>query len=261
MSAEKRHEPTKKRLREARLEGQTARSQAFTQLFSLVGGIVGFLCGACFGWVSNRTLLKCWAISGSLNYAVPGAAAVSFAVGCILPSLALSSLGAVLAETLQVGVCVSFRPAAPRLERISPQAGFRRTAQELKNPWPHLLGIAGSVWAAFLILKNFWRIFAVGLKIEKPLEAVVMALKLVIAPLTFGLLIYVVLDRFARAAAFRRRLRMSDDELKRENREEEGSPEMRAFRRSRQMEAAFSNILAQIRKSKVIILDRQAKDD
>jgi len=236
--------PTPRRLAAARRRGEVARSPELTGAVALAAGLAALvatgpaLVGALAGLVRGGLSA---AVAASLADRLSPSAALRAAALDVArlsagPALAALAAGA-LAGALQAGFLAAPAAAAPRLERLDPGAGLRRllSRERLASVGLGLLtgAIAGAL--AFGWLRGAWPRLA-----ALPAAAAPLPLGLLpglLAPLAWQLLAalagFGAADLLLARARHRRRLRMSREEVRREQKEDDGDPAHKAERRRR----------------------------
>lgn len=239
MSGARTEPPTPRRLREARRRGQVALSGPLTGACALAGGLAALACTAP-GMAAGLARLLRASLAGAAAAEAPPAAVLGTAASAVLrlalPGCAGALLAAGAAGLLQVGPALSLEPLRPRLERLDPLGGLRRLLSPAQAAGA-ALGL-GRALALLAVLWGWLRGAATTLAGLPGLEPAALWRAL---PLLGGLLV-----RLAAAAAalglldlalvrhrHRRALRMTRDEVRREQKEDEGDPGHRAERRRR----------------------------
>lgn len=260
MSQEKSHPPTTRRRRRARQEGKVAKSQILTRAVVL-GGAFGLLSlGAHLSWVRGCLLLK-WLLTE--GFTEPLASCREVVLGGFLVVTILLGLGAgvgMLIESAQVGLVVEFSPLAPRWNRLEPFAGMRRIVSGFRGAWWHfvILGLAA------LFFHGFFPHVLVSLGSIEPFdefEAVVTTAALIKALGWGGIgaaLLLGVVDLLRQRRRVYNELAMSLEDIRREQREDEGDPFVRSMRRALQHELSRQERIAQLRRARVVIVERAA---
>lgn len=238
MSGSRTEQPTPRRLREARRRGEVARSAELTGAAALLAGLAG-LAAAGPGTAAELARLLRAALAAAPAGTQDPAAALRDGAGAVLRLVAAPGLaalaGGALAGALQAGM--GFFPEAlrPRLERIDPIRGLRR----LLSPSRLLqaaLGVAKA--AALLAVLAAWLRQSAGLArlarggpgsaLRAAPALLGLGLSLAAAFAAFGALDWALARR-----RHRRALMMTRDEVRREQKEDEGDPAHRAERRRR----------------------------
>jgi type III secretion protein U len=230
--------PTARRLREARRRGDVARSAELTGAAALLGGLAGVAAAGPGAFLELARLVRA-ALAGAPGAAGdPGAvlraAAASVARLTLVPGLAALATGA-LAGALQAGGGFHLEALRPRLERIDPLRGVRRLASPASLLQAALaaakaVALAGTALAwlrGAAALAGLPRASGGALLRVAP-ALLSLALRLAAAFAVFGAVDW-ALARHRR----RRALMMTRDEVRREQKEDEGDPVHRAERRRR----------------------------
>ena len=248
MSGNRTEAPTPRRLAEARRRGEVARSAELTGSAALVGGLAGVW--AAGPWIASdlaRGLRA--ALAAAPAGAAPPASALTAAAATVarlsLVPCAAAVLGAGAVAFLQVGPGLS--PVRFRLERLDPRRGLRRLASSAAlgravlgiGKAAVLVGaLAAAGRAAAPALAALPRSGPSGLWRALPILGG-LALRAAALLLAFG-----AADLLLARARHRRDLRMTRHEVRREQREDEGDPSVRAERRRSQRAAAEAPPLA-----------------
>lgn len=256
---------TERKIARARAEGQVARSRDLGH-FAAVGTAVALLL-AFAPWLFGR-------MQQSLAAGLRFDAATLAAPQSMLQRLAQGSFGA-LALVLGCGALLvlaalaaaaasggwNFAPKAllPKPERLDPFAGLGRlfsgeqVGQALKAC--ALALIVGAVGALYVHahLEPFVAVLGQPLPMAIALAGSTLGdgLKL----LLLALAAFAVLDVPLQRHLLAKRLRMSAQELKREQRETEGHPELKSRQRSRMRELATRRMLAAVPKADLVVMN------
>lgn len=231
--------PTPRRLREARRRGEVARSAELSGAAALVAGLAAVVVtGAAAAAELGRLLRSGLSLAGT--GATEPIAMLREATGAVVRLTLPAALAALVAggaiAAFQAGGVFSLEALRPRLDRVDPVRGLRR----LLEPFQLLraaLGVAKAV--ALLVLLGAWlreeaaglaelaRVGTAGLFRAAPALSA-LALRLALAFMLFGALDWALARR-----RHLRALRMTREEVRREQKEDEGAPEHRAERRRR----------------------------
>lgn len=243
----KKHEASRRKLDKLRKDGQISQSRDLSAFLALTCGIGFIVIGASFIYRRIErifdTALKEFAMPFE-NMAVDVAAAVTWELGMIVAPLMGIMIGVSLITSIvhNEGFVFAMKQVAPDLGKISPAAGLKR-----------IFGVRGWIEAAFAGARLMIWFFAVMVLIAyavpdmlkivpcglscAPVLFVDLSLKMV-AVLLGILIISGVIDVVVQRHLFLQEQRMTDTEVKRESKEQYGSPEMRSERRRLQREAA-----------------------
>lgn len=263
-TGQERTEPaTPKRREEARRKGQVAKSRE-------IPGAVAILAGALFFWVAGGRMLGdaggmmrgafAGVVRGDLS--VPGFTALLLSsaadgIRLMTPLLAVMLLVGVAANVLQTGPVGSLNPLLPKLSKISPAAGLKRifsavTLMELFKSVVKTVAICASVWA---VLKGeTGRLPALAGADPAGLLPYLGRISFKVA-VTAGLVLLVMaaVDFAFQRFEHEKRLRMTRQEVKREFKETEGDPMVRARIRSIQREMARKRMMTDVPGADVVV--------
>ena len=263
---DKEHEPTQKRLDDARARGEVIQSPDLTGAAAYAGLIMtGTAAGAAiltgFGTASAGLLAAADSVAADLiqGYSAPVTGAV---VRATMP-FGLFFLGpalcAVLALTAQRALLVAPERIEPKWSRLNPVAAVR-----------HKFGRAGLFEFGKSLIKLILTAVLLGVFLASRLDEIVMAQRLPPA-LATGALLQLILQFLALVMAVSlavgavdylwqrqqmiRRNRMSRQELMDEFRQSDGDPQMRQNRRQRAMEIAANRMMADVPRADVVIVN------
>jgi flagellar biosynthesis protein FlhB len=254
-------EPTPRRLRRARDEGQIASSPDLGASAALAAGVLTLIAGG--GVLAQGLVTMTRAhlerapaganLGGSLEAAIMDVGRLS------LPVVGAAAIAALVVGGLQAGGLFTWKPLAPRLDRLDPVAGLGRmfggealvgvlkglvklavvsvvawlTLAPHLGALPHLAGAAPSRWA--------------GATFEL---ALTLALRVTIAFAVLGAADYLWQRRKHLV-----RLRMTRDEVRREHREDEGDPQHKAERRRMHQELLRHSMVEAVRTADCVIVN------
>lgn len=261
---EERQEPaTQKRRQEARRRGEVFQSREMSAALLLLAAMGVF--AAAGPWTARaindifqvsygQWLAGDWGMGDLGSWSAAVTKALLVAVGPMMLVLVVLALGLGLVQT---GFLWTTVPLAPKLERINPAAGAKRIFSRR---------------ALFELLKSLLRVLVVGgvaysgarRAMERTFHAaggqlgsqVVVIGREVMTVLWYGAAAYAVLallDVIYQRWQHERRLMMTRQELKRELREAEGDPQLRARVRARQRELTRNRILQEVARADVVI--------
>lgn len=262
---ERTEQPTEKRLRDAREQGQIPRSRELATAAVFGGGVIVFMgLGA---YIGERTLA--W-LSDTLDR-------IGTRVGDagLLPALFLERLGSLLwifspvalaallasllAPVLLGGMHWSHKALVPDFSKLDPVRGLKRIYGRE--------GVAEFVRSLLrvIVIGGFGAYATYGVSAElmtlmrQPIETAVvhgfwMVLKILLA-MAAGLALIALIDAPYQLWSHRQRLLMSRQELRDELKEAEGSPEVRARIRRLQQERAQRRMLEEVPRADAIVVN------
>lgn len=263
---DKTHDPSQRKLDEARKQGEVVRSADLTAAAAF-GGLVLALVVAGVGSLQQFGNLGMALIAQSgtlgrdpLQHGSRVAGDILQAAGlAVLPFLALPMAASLLALLAQRGLVFAPAKLIPRLSRLSPFANAghkfgREGLFEFAKSLVKLVAVSGLLglhlaWCAPLIR---------GMAGLEPALAMGLTLQILIEFLAFVLaltLLTGVADWFWQGAQHLRRNRMSHKDLTDEAKDSEGDPHMKAHRRQRAQEIATNRMLQDVAKADVVIVN------
>ena len=260
---EKTEQPSSRRLEQAREEGQVPQSRELSTFLVLISGVSGlWLMG---GWISDRIL-------GLLRRGFTFERAVAFdpqlmikdfgdlfteALLTMLPLFGVLMIAAIGAPILIGGFVFSPKALGLKLERMDPLKGLGRmfSVHGLVELVKSLLkaAVVGGV-GAFAVWREREHIFAlmfenVETAVPDFLQSVLFSALLII----MGLAILALIDVPFQLWQYHKKLRMTKEEVKREAKEQEGDPHVKARIRSLQREMARRRMMAEVPKADVVV--------
>jgi type III secretion protein U len=254
-------EPTPRRLHRARREGDAGVS-------AYAGQTVSFLAALALAPALVKATVS--EAAASLRQAFTAAAGLAPRMAFDPSSLARSVLvlvvpfvlaiaaSSAIVQAIQAGGVLATSRLAPRLDRLDPVSGLRN----LFSP-SRLFAVVRSIAAAAIVValllagvrdhlvdlaRTAGRLPPVG----PVIGAIAQALGWRVA--LFGLALGVI-DLVVTRRAWRRRLRMSKDEVKREHREAEGDPHLKAARERAHRELFAQATVARVRNASVVVVN------
>lgn len=254
--SEKTEQPTPKRLAKARDEGDSPLSVALSQSVGFVAALS--VLGGVLGLASER-------VGGLISLALrqpsqPASAAglAKLVLGLTLPILLAAAGASAAASLAQTGAAVSAKKLSPNLDRLNVFTGLKNLLS-----WQRAVGIVRQLVAASLVsyfafrqLRTHAAEFASA--VGNVRGACQLAGRVAMNVAWFSALLGVALGfvdlQLTRRAWFRRQ-RMTKDEVKREHREAEGDPALKAARRRAHQEALTGATLGSLRTASVVIVN------
>jgi flagellar biosynthesis protein FlhB len=259
--ADKTEKPTPKRLREATRDGDVLQSR---DLATAIGVAVGVM------WLVAAGAMLVRALSAMMNTLLtisfvqfsPARAfaeafrAVARPVGLLL---ALTVCAALVAPTLLGSVAFRASAMTPKWSRIDPWSGMSRIfgTQGFTELGKSLakVGLIGGVCGVVLYAKR-WQL--IGLAAGYPVAGSAQVALVFVQVLTTSaamLILVAVIDVPLQIVKRSKRLGMTRDEVTRENREAEGSPELKRERRSRQYALATMSARSAMKEANVVLVN------
>ena len=257
--------PTARRLRDLRKKGQVAQSRDVSATAVVIAG-VAFLSIAGAWVLDGLNAILQRAASADFNALMDNAALLAWMhelfmqmLRLVLPLVAIAVASSVLFGFLQVGPVFSIEQVTPQLARIDPVAGFKRifslrSLVELLKLLSKTLVLvtvcAVLTWQALpALMQAHW------LPLTGVLPLTFRVLSLLAWTATICFLLLTAFDVWFQTWDYRRRNRMSIEEVRREHREMEGDPRLRARRRQLHKEVNTASMLEQVRTANVVIVN------
>ena len=262
-SSERTEEPTARRLKRARDEGQVARSNELPAAAVMIGAVLMLLS---LGGVWFRQLSVYFAAGFTLDRKfldtpalLPQAFAdqASHAFLMVLPLMLVTMVVAILASGATGGFLFSLESVMPKFSKLSPIAGLTRMfgANAVVELVKSILKFTlVSVVLLMLMDRHFGALMALGSMNLEPALAISGALiSESVLWLTLSLVLIAVIDAPYQRYTFMKRMRMSKQEIRDEHKDMEGRPEVKAQIRRRQREVATVRMMQKVKDADVII--------
>ena len=260
---EKTEPASPERLEKARAEGQVARSRelvTFVMLVTALGGLwaMGGMISGHFGSAMRDGLqFERTAAFDTTHMMVHVETAVVHAMQALMPLLVMMLVAALLAPMALGGWLLSAKSLAPNFSKLNPVAGIGRmfsteTLAELVKTIVKSLLVGGVAW--WVISGNISTIM--GLMSEPISAALPHTLGLVAkacALIVGSLLLVVALDVPYQLWSHAHKLRMSREDLRQEQKENDGDPQIKAQIRRQQQQMAKRRMMAEVPKADIIV--------
>jgi type III secretion protein U len=265
MSDEKTEEPTEKKLRKAREQGEVTKSADLVEVACLGSVLLALQAGGQYMGNSTRAMVKDALdfVGGddhtlrAMFIACADIFTHAFTMICGIAVLAMSA--ALLALAPQTGLQLSVEAVIPKLSSVSPASGFMRIFS-----MNSLIDLAKMTLKAAVIVAVMWK------AIESVLPVVASALYQSIPQLTavlwqvllrilgIALVVFIVigaLDYKLQAWLFIRKQRMTKDEIKRERKDSDGNPEVKQERQRLAKKAASEGPKKDLSRANVLVVN------
>jgi len=260
---EKTEEPTPRRIEKAREEGQVARSRELTTFMMLLAGVGGIWMMARMiydqlGLVMEQAFLferrEALEVLPMLSKATD---LIERTLIAMLPLFLLLTVVALVSPALLGGWLVSAKAMQPQLGKLNPFKGLKRmfgvqAVVELAKAIAKAV-LVGSVAVTFLLAT---RGHYLDLMDETALQAVSNALRLsaiAAALMVLTLVVVILIDIPYQLISHNKKLRMTKEEVKREHKESEGDPQIKARIRQQQQAIARGRMMTKVPEADVII--------
>lgn len=261
--AQRSEKPTPKRLREARRKGQIPRSPDLVGWLTLLAAsfVVPALAKGMLGSLSEYFYSIQQALgAGEFQVAMATAGGLMQGVALVfVPFLLFIAVVTAGGMAVQGGVTLSAEPLRPKLERISPKAGLKRlvSAQSVVDTGKAVFRLAVLVFLVFQVMMSqisgylggtSRALGPTGLEIGASLLLIVRLAAIVGVAVGFG-------DYAFQRHKIAKQLKMTKDEVKRENRNTEGDPLIRSRRRSQHAKVSQNLMLAAVGDASVVLVN------
>jgi len=259
--ADKTEKPTPKKIRDARKEGNVAKSKELTGTVLLLGWIAlgGMLGTFIFGRISALFDQSLQAIGKPFMEVLPqlGHLALETLLWICLPLMGMALALGVVIEFLQVGPVASIKKVTPKMDKMNPVEGIKRmfSMDNLVELVKSILKCAALVGIGYIVLRGMMG-WLLKLPFAPPTAmagAFWHGVKW-IAVWTIAVFFFVsALDVWYQKFSYTKKLRMSRRDIRQEVKENEGDPYVKQRRRQLHQEWAQQNMLSAVRKSNVVV--------
>lgn len=263
-SGEKRFDPTPKRKRDAALKGDTLRSKEVATASAMAAGaaMIAMVGPWLFDEIASVARSSFRFDKGDLGNFTPGALFLETA-GALLPPIFVIGIGVmVMALTSQLLLGEGrFVPQnlAFKGSRINPLSGLKRIfgIQGVIELGKSILKLAllGSI-AAWWVSSNLTPLLGLGRgSLEAQLGFALDSAGTLMAMLVGGLLAIAMVDYPLQLFQRNKRLKMSMQDLRDENKQTEGSPEVKMARRQRQRDLARGSVGKAMKEAQFVVVN------
>ena len=262
-SAEQTEEPTARKLRNAREEGQVARSVELPAAAVTIGAILAMVMMGGY-WMKQVTELFASGFKfDRKTIDNPDLMVTTFAhhLGesflLIVPVLLVTAVLAILSSGATGGYLFSLKSIMPKFSKLSLLSGFKRmfgarAAVELLKAILKFTLVAAVLWA--LVSRQMDQMMQLGqMALEPALAAAGWMIGESALWLSLSLLVIALIDAPYQKYTFIKQMRMTKQEVKDEMKDMEGQPEVKQQIRRRQREMANNRMLQKVKDADVII--------
>ncbi len=260
---EKTEPASPRRLEKAREEGQVARSRELVTFVMLTTGLGclwasgEMMAGHLGSALRNGLQFERASAFDASHMLVQAGSTILHALQALAPLLAAMLVAALVAPMLLGGWLLSAKSLAPKFSKLNPIAGIGRmfsteTLAELVKTIVKSLLVGGVAW--WVISRNLPEIMA--LMSEPVHEALAHTLRLVVnscALIIASLLLVAGIDVPYQLWSHSHKLRMSREDLRQEQKESDGDPQVKAQIRRQQQQMAKRRMMAEVPKADIIV--------
>ena len=256
-------EPTARRLRRAREDGQVARSAELPAAAVMIAAVFtllmtgGVLVSRLSGMLKSSFTFDRRTLDTPTLLPATFASQMLEAMLLVLPVMAVTAIVAILASGATGGFHFSLKSVAPNFGKLSPLEGVKRmlgtrAAVELLKSLAKFSLVAGVLWA--LVDKHMNELIRLGnMNLEPALAIAGTLLTKSALWLTLSLVLIALLDAPYQRWSFMKRMRMTKQEVKDEMKDMEGRPEVKQQIRRRQREMANARMMQSVKDADVVI--------
>ena len=260
---EKTEPASPRRLEKAREEGQVARSRELVTFVMLVAGLgslwtMGEMIGGHFtSALRNGLQFERSSAFDASHMMVQAGTVVLHALQALMPILAVMLVAALVAPMMLGGWLLSTKSLVPNFSKMNPVAGIGRmfsteTLAELVKTIVKSLLVGGVAW--WVISGEVTSIMAL---MSEPVSAALPhTLRLVAnscALIVGSLLLVAAIDVPYQLWSHAHKLRMSREDLRQEQKESDGDPQVKAQIRRQQQQMAKRRMMAEVPKADIIV--------
>lgn len=262
-SGDKTEPPTPKRLREAREQGDVAKSQDVAAAMTMFGASLFFIgmWQDVFSNLLNLIELPTKLIHLPFEEAFPVTVSgiVSIAFDILIPVIATLMFLAVAADLMQIGVLFSVKSVMPKLDNLNPKKWFSKvfSIKNLGEFVKNILKVSVLTATVWIILSNYIKeLFAIA---SGTIWSLWYILGSVLRDLTLSVsMVFSVIaciDFMFQKWQYNKRQMMSKQEIKQEYKDMEGDPLIKGKRKQLHQEMAMQNPANKVRKAKVVVVN------
>mgnify|MGYP006277964405 CR=1 FL=1 len=262
-TGEKTEEPTPKRKKEAKEEGNVAKGKEIGQAVTLLASFMFlyFLMQQIFFGLLNQIqyyfknlIIEPFTINLGFNILYDAFFAV---IESIYPIMIVTAFAGILINFLQVGALFTTKPLVPDLKKIDPIKGAKNifSLKGFVELLKSLFKLAVIAAIAYRFLMGNLEIFEKS--IHQGLDESLMAIAGLISRMAFAiiaaLIVLGVLDLLYQRWQHNKDLKMSKYEVKQERKEMEGDPMIQQQRKQKQREMSMNRMMSSVKDADVVI--------
>ncbi|MBN7795804.1 flagellar biosynthesis protein FlhB [Parahaliea mediterranea] len=260
---EKTEAATPRRLEKAREEGQVPRSRELATFMLLLGGVgglwaLGTVLAGQLGQVMEQSFLFERRQALETSVMVTHAAVLGErTLYSLLPLFALLALLALASPMLLGGWSLSAKSLKPQFSKLNPIKGLKRqfssqALAELAKAVAKSL-LVGGVVVSYLVAHRGEYMALMDLPIDQALANTVRMAAAACGWMVLVLVVVILIDVPYQLWSHAKKLRMTKDEIRREHKETEGDPQLKARIRSQQQSVARSRMMSKVPEADVIV--------
>lgn len=260
---DKTEQATPKRLEKAKEEGQIARSKELTTFLMVLGGSASlWMTGSFMAERLGKVVYNAMHFNRerALDSAVAGQYIVDQAreaLIAVMPLMAVMFVIALVAPAILGGWIFATKSFMPNFGKLNPLAGLKKifsvgSLTELLKSVAKA-GLVGLVATLFL-KANLHEFFALGhMSIQAGIAECLKLVQYCCAFIVLSLIVVVGIDVPYQLVSFSNKMKMTKEEIKREHKESEGDPHVKAKIRAQQQALSRSRMMSSVPTANVII--------
>ncbi|WP_043318900.1 flagellar biosynthesis protein FlhB [Microbulbifer sp. HZ11] len=254
---------TPRRLEKAREDGQVARSRELATVMLLCTGLGGL-------WALGPTLFAQLGLMMEQSFlfdrqrafdpavmVTTSANLTAHSLLALIPLFILVAVVALLAPNLLGGFLISAKSLKPQFSKLNPIKGLKRqfSSQALAELGKAIAKsvLVGTVLALFLYSRRGEFLALMDLGTERAMASALRLAAEACGLMAFSLILVVAIDAPYQLWSHAKKLRMSKEEVRREFKESEGDPQLKARIRQQQQSMSRNRMMAQVPDADVII--------
>jgi flagellar biosynthesis protein FlhB len=256
MSTDKHYEPTAQKLTKARKEGRVFKPRIAVQLVGLLFGFIGLYFIPSFFWVEFKILLKYIENPCIDKLELFFEKAMYTWLVTISLFLTLVSVGSIAVQLFTAGSLFQLNIACMKLERISFASNLMNIFKSLKEIPIKIIFAIIVFYLTYcnidlIIIATNFEYFSINNNSIIFNELYYFSLKLLVL---FAL--YAGIDYFLQRRSYLKELRMTRQEVLNDQKENDGDPLFKHYRRQLHEQMTLADLIKQIKKSKIVVVER-----
>ena len=261
MSSEKTEQPTDKHLRDAAQEGQVPKSQEVSSTAVVLAVFTYVWVG--YDWISAE--IKDLMILASDSITLPFGTGLKNLVGAggwtflllTVPCVLLAALAGTLGHLVQTGIMFAWKAATPKLDNLNPKNWFSKTFS-----WKNLIEFIRSIIKICVVTWIFYYIFIDALPVVlgipgHGLNAVDVMLRTIMKETVqycfAAFIVIAAADWLLQKYLFTKQHMMSKQDIKQENKESEGDPQVKSQRKQMYQEMSANDKTESVKYADVLV--------
>jgi flagellar biosynthesis protein FlhB len=258
--SEKNEEPTAKRLRESKEKGQSGQSATLAQALGFMVAVALLpAVGSALAATCSMLLAQAMQVAASPvpQTAVDSTAIIGMVIAAVVPITAAVALTNSVGALVQTGGFIAVKKLIPKLDGFDVVAGLKNLVS-MQRVVAMLRSMLGALFVAYLALRLLRTelpsfVYTAG----DPRRAVVGFLVAGDMAQTVGIFGLALggIDFFFVRRAWMAQLRMSKDEVKREHKENDGDPQLKAARERAHHELLAQATVGNVKQASVVVVN------